>query len=76
MTDKKQLQEDNFKKLILLNLPPIQTRHIAYQLAEKSIVDFTTKIDEKILTIQENENTMYKVEILDIDIPINVLTKV
>jgi hypothetical protein len=72
MQDKKQLQEDNFNKLILLNLPPIQTRFIAFQLAEKNISNFTTKIENQYLEIY-TENSKYKIEILEIDIPANML---
>lgn len=72
MQDKKQLQEDNFNKLILLNLPPIQTRFIAFQLAEKNIFNFTTKIENQYLEIS-TENLKFKIEILEIDIPVNML---
>lgn len=72
MTDKKEIQEANFKKLISLNLPPIQTRFIAYQLAEKNIFNFTTEVVDNYLNIYSDESN-YKIEILEIDIPANML---
>jgi hypothetical protein len=72
MIDKKEIQEANFNKLILLNLPPIQTRFIAYQLAEKNIFNFTTEVNDKYLNIYAEESN-YKIEILEIDIPANML---
>jgi hypothetical protein len=70
--DKIELQNNNFNQLILLNLPPIQTRFIAYQLAENGVCKFTTEIEGKTLKIY-SENKKYKVELEDIDIPINLL---
>lgn len=70
--DKIQMQNDNFNKLISLNLPPIQSRFIAYQLAEKSISDFTVEIANSTLKIYSNNKT-YKVEISEIDLPIHKL---
>ena len=70
--DKIELQNNNFNKLILLNLPPIQSRFIAYQLADIEVSEFTTELQDKTLKIHSNNKT-YKVEIIEIDIPINLL---
>lgn len=70
MNDKIDIQNANFQKLILLNLPPIQCRFIAYKLAEMNVEEFTTEYKDYILKII-TKNTTYEVEINFIDIPTN-----
>ena len=69
------MQNDNFKQLISLNLPPIQCRFIAYKLAELNIDNFTTEYKDSILKIVSNNDT-YEVEINFIDIPTNGIIKI
>jgi len=70
--DKIEVQNNNFSKLILLNLPPIQSRYIAYQLADLEVSEFTIEVQGQTIKIFADEST-YQVQISDIDIPINVL---
>jgi hypothetical protein len=70
MNDKIELQNSNFNKLIYLNLPPIQSRYIAYQLAEINIDKFELEYKENELKIYTTD-CVYKVDISKIDIPIH-----
>jgi len=69
---KLEMQDSNFYKLISLNLPHIQARHIAMQLAEKSILNFKTELKNSILKIYSDKGN-FKIELLEIDIPVNKL---
>lgn len=75
MDSKITIQNNNFNQLISLNLPPIQSRFIAYKLAELNIDNFTTEYTDSILKIVSNNDT-YEVEINFIDIPTNGITKI
>jgi hypothetical protein len=68
--DKMEVQNSNFNKLIMLNLPPIQSRYIAYQLAEINIDNFELEYKENELKIYTTD-FVYKVDISKIDIPIH-----
>jgi hypothetical protein len=74
MNNKIDIQNANFKKLILLNLPPIQCRFIAYKLAEMDVKEFTTEYKDSILKII-TDSSNYEIEINSIDIPTNGIFK-
>lgn len=75
MKTKTEVQNDNFTKLISLNLPPIQSRFIAYELAENDVDYFNAEFKDSILKIT-TENEVYNIEINVIDIPTNSILKV
>lgn len=75
MKTKIEVQNDNFNKLISLNLPPIQSRFIAYELAENEVNNFNAEYKDSILKIT-TENEVYNIEINIIDIPTNSILKV
>lgn len=75
MKTKTEVQNDNFTKLISLNLPPIQSRFIAYELAENDIDYFNAEYKDSILKIT-TENEVYNIEINIIDIPTNSILKI
>lgn len=75
MKSKIEVQNDNFSKLISLNLPPIQSRFIAYELAEININYFNAEYKDSILKIT-TENEVYNIEINVIDIPTNSILKI
>jgi hypothetical protein len=74
MNTKIEIQNANFTKLISLNLPPIQSRFIAYKLAELDINDFELDYKDSILKIITPKE-IYEVEINFIDIPTNGIFK-
>jgi hypothetical protein len=74
MKSKIEVQNDNFSKLISLNLPPIQSRFIAYELAENNVFSFDAEYNDSILKIT-TENEVYNIEINIIDIPTNSILK-
>lgn len=74
MQSKIDIQNNNFTKLISLNLPPIQSRFIAFKLVELDINNFQLEYKDSILKIITDKE-IYEVEINFIDIPTNGIRK-
>jgi hypothetical protein len=73
---KEEIQNSFFNQLELLNLPSIQRRFISYKLADlgnKQILK--AQLIDNTLSI-ECEANKYKTELLQIDIPANVIVKI
>lgn len=70
MKSKIEVQNDYFDKLISLNLPPIQSRFIAFQFSQKCIENFELEYSNEVLKIVTDKQ-VYSIEINKIDIPTN-----
>jgi len=76
MQYKLQVQNDFFKRFNSINLPEVQSRYIAYKLAELGETEIKeVDVRTECLIVSTTKNT-YKVSLLNIDLPINSITKI
>lgn len=76
MQNKLQVQNDFFNQFNSINLPEVQSRYVAYRLAElgeTEIKEVDVMTECLIVTTAKNK---YKVSLLNIDLPINSITKI
>lgn len=76
MEYKLQVQNNFFNQFNSINLPEVQSRYIAYRLAELGETEIKeVDITHECLIISTTKNR-YKVSLLNIDLPINSITKI
>lgn len=76
MQNKLQVQNDFFNQFNSINLPEVQSRYIAYRLAELGETEIKeVDITPECLIVSTTENK-YKVPLFNIDLPINSITKI
>lgn len=76
--NKLQLQDKFYLQLIDKNIPSIQSRYIAHKLIENyNILSFNfLSLQSDSFTIETENKEKYKIELLQVDLPINLISKI